>query len=78
MAQKKAKKIEEQGSVQVAVAKVKEFWEQAQGELKKVVWPTQKETMVTTLAVVILVVVLSLFLSLVDVTLAKVVELILS
>ncbi len=78
MAKKKAKKIEEKKGVQAVSARVKEFWEQAQGELKKVVWPTQKETMVTTLAVLILVVVLSLFLSLVDVTLAKVVEFILS
>lgn len=78
MAKKKAKKIEEKKGIEGVVAKVKEFWEQAQGELKKVVWPNRKEVMVTTLAVLILVGVLSLFLSLVDVTLAKIIELILS
>ncbi|SDO06903.1 preprotein translocase subunit SecE [Desulfonauticus submarinus] len=75
---KKKKIVEEKTGFQAWLEKIKVFWEQAKGELKKVVWPTQKETMVTTLAVVILVVVLSLFLSLVDVTLAKVVAWILS
>jgi preprotein translocase subunit SecE len=57
---------------------LKEFFEEAQGELKKVTWPTRKETMTTCVAVMILVTVMSLFLGIVDLGLSKVVELVLS
>jgi preprotein translocase subunit SecE len=56
----------------------KEFFELSKIEIKKVVWPTRKETMATGIAVLVLVVVMSLFLGVVDLALAKLVEKILS
>ena len=55
-----------------------EFFEESKVEIKKVVWPTQKETVTTCVAVLIFTVVMALFLGLVDVGLSKVVEAILS
>ncbi|WP_432735557.1 preprotein translocase subunit SecE [Maridesulfovibrio sp. FT414] len=55
-----------------------EFLEQSKVEIKKVVWPTQKETIQTCTAVLVLVVVMSLFLGVVDMGLSKLVEAILS
>jgi len=57
---------------------LKVFFEEAQGELKKVTWPTRKETITTCAAVMILVTVMSLFLGIVDLGLSKVVEAVLS
>ena len=57
---------------------LKVFFEEAQVELKKVTWPTRKETITTCVAVLILVVVMSLFLGIVDLGLSKVVEAVLS
>jgi len=56
----------------------KEFFEQAKAELKKVTWPTRKETVNTGVAVLILVVVMAIFLGLVDLGLARLVEFILA
>ena len=47
-------------------------------ELKKVAWPTRKEVIATTLAVMALVIVMVLYLGAVDFGLAKLVQLILS
>lgn len=57
---------------------LKVFFEEAQVELKKVTWPTRKETVTTCVAVLVLVTVMSLFLGVVDLGLSKVVELVLS
>ena len=53
------------------------YFEDARTELGKVSWPTKKEVRVTALAVLVLVVVMSLFLGLVDIVFAKVIEAIL-
>ena len=63
------------------VAKVQElkvFFEESQVELKKITWPSRKETLATCAAVVVLVVVMSLFLGIVDLGLSKIVEAVLS
>ncbi|SNR65950.1 protein translocase subunit secE/sec61 gamma [Humidesulfovibrio mexicanus] len=57
---------------------LKVFFEEAQVELKKVTWPSRKETVTTCAAVMILVAVMSLFLGLVDLGLSKAVEIVLS
>ncbi|MGX9366897.1 preprotein translocase subunit SecE [Desulfoplanes sp. PS50] len=57
---------------------LKVFFELSKKELKKVVWPDKKETMSTTGAVAILVVVISLFLGIMDLGLSKIIEAILS
>ncbi|MBF0480742.1 MAG: preprotein translocase subunit SecE [Desulfovibrionaceae bacterium] len=65
-------------SFMAKIEEFKEFFELSKLEIKKVVWPTRKETVATGVAVLVLVVVMSLFLGIVDVSLAKLVEKILS
>ena len=87
MAKNTAKGSSGQQSEEAAVQKtgvtakaqeLKVFFEEAQVELKKITWPTRKETVTTCVAVMILVAVMSLFLGLVDLGLSKVVEIVLS
>lgn len=54
------------------------YFEDAKTELGKVSWPTRKEVKVTTIAVLILVVVMSIFLGIADLLLSKIMESILS
>jgi len=68
----------EPSGVAAKAQELKVFFEEAQVELKKVTWPTRKETVTTCVAVMILVTVMSLFLGIVDLGLSKVVELVLS
>ncbi|MFV0423889.1 preprotein translocase subunit SecE [Oleidesulfovibrio sp.] len=55
-----------------------EFLEESKVEIRKVTWPTRKETMATSIAVLVLVFVMSLFLGIVDLGLTRIVEYILS
>jgi preprotein translocase subunit SecE len=55
-----------------------QYFEDAKNELGKVSWPTPKEIKATSIAVLILVVIMSFFFGIVDVVLAKIVEVILS
>ncbi len=57
---------------------LKDYFDQSLVEMKKVTWPTRKETIATSAAVVVLVLVMALFLGLVDLGLAKAIEAILS
>ncbi len=54
------------------------YFENARTELGKVSWPTQREVKVTSIAVLVLVVVMSFFLGIVDLLLAKIMQAILS
>jgi|GEM_PF-293855 len=54
------------------------YFEDARTELGKVSWPTRKEVKVTSIAVLILVVVMSIFLGIADLILSRVMEAILS
>jgi len=85
MAKKKGKKAAEKQTAQASatglVGKVKEFgefFEESKVEIKKVVWPTRKETISTCVAVLVVSVVIALYLGVVDLTLSKIVEAILS
>jgi preprotein translocase subunit SecE len=69
---------EEQEGLRGRLAQFRDYFEQSKAELKKVTWPTRKETVATSIAVVVLVVVMALFLGLVDMGLAKAIEKILS
>jgi preprotein translocase subunit SecE len=51
-----------------------QFLREVKIELKKVTWPTRKQTMGSTLVVIVLVVIISLFLGLVDLGLSTVVR----
>lgn len=61
-------------SVSEKAGQLKDFFEESKAELKKVTWPTQKEVKATAIAVLILVVVMSLFLGVVDALLSKLVQ----
>ena len=71
MAQQKAEKPGK-------LAEFSQYLRESRLELKKVVWPTRKEVIATTLAVLALVSVMCLYLGLVDFGLSKLMQLILS
>ena len=70
--------IPEPSGLSAKAQELKVFFEEAQVELKKVTWPSRKEAVTTCVAVMILVVVMSLFLGIVDLGLSKIVESVLS
>jgi preprotein translocase subunit SecE len=55
-----------------------EFFKEAWQELKKVHWPTRKETYVATLVVVIVVLLISFFLAAVDFGLTRAIQVLIS
>ena len=55
-----------------------EFFNEAWQELKKVHWPTRKETYVATLVVVVVVLIIGLFLAFVDFGLTRAIQAIVS
>jgi preprotein translocase subunit SecE len=57
--------------------RVKRFLSEANVELKKVTWPTRKQAVASTAVVIFVTVILSVFLSLVDFGLTKIIKLIL-
>ena len=60
-----------------AAEKVRQFLAGSKVELKKVTWPTPKQTLASTAVVIIVVVIVSLFVGVVDFGLTKVVKLVL-
>ncbi|WP_462323362.1 preprotein translocase subunit SecE [Desulfoplanes sp.] len=76
--QKLANQPAQQQGIGQKINELRTFFDLSKRELKKVVWPDKKETMSTTGAVAILVVVISLFLGIIDLGLSKIVEAILS
>ncbi|BCS90233.1 preprotein translocase subunit SecE [Pseudodesulfovibrio sediminis] len=83
MARKKKKSADKQNAqVQAAglMGKIKElrqFFDESFIEIKKVVWPTKKETITTCVAVLVVSVVIALYLGVVDFAFSKIVEAIL-
>lgn len=55
-----------------------EFLKEAWQELKKVYWPSRKETYAATLVVIVLVLIMAFYLALIDFALTRVVQAILS
>ncbi|WP_028573671.1 preprotein translocase subunit SecE [Desulfonatronovibrio hydrogenovorans] len=74
---KKSEATEPKGGVQSRLQGTKEYLEEVKGELKKVTWPTRKETLSTGVAVVVLVVIISIYLGVLDFGLSRLVGLIL-
>jgi preprotein translocase subunit SecE len=66
------------GSEKGAIATFGDYLTESRAEIKKVTWPTKKEARVTSIAVLVLVVVMAVFLGVVDFSMTKIVELILS
>jgi preprotein translocase subunit SecE len=61
--------------IKLIFAKVKQFLKEAKIELRKVTWPTPKQTLASTSVVIIVVVIISLFLGVVDFGLSKIIRL---
>ncbi len=61
--------------IKVLFEKVKNFLNEAKIELKKVTWPTPKQTLASTSVVIIVVVIVSLFLGIVDFGISKIIRL---
>ncbi|MGD0022842.1 MAG: preprotein translocase subunit SecE [Smithellaceae bacterium] len=57
--------------------KVMQFLNEAKTELKKVTWPSPKQTLASTSVVIIIVFIVAIYLGIVDYVLAKLVKLIL-
>jgi preprotein translocase subunit SecE len=62
------------GKLQDAIGRLTEFFQEAWQELKKVHWPSRKETYAATLVVIIVVVLISVYLALVDLALTKAIQ----
>ena len=58
------------------LAKTTEFLANVKGELKKVTWPTRKDTYASTLVVIVLVLVVAVFLWAVDSVLSMLIQLV--
>jgi preprotein translocase subunit SecE len=55
-------------------AKITEFLREVRVELKKVTWPSRKETMASTVVVLITVIISAIYLGLVDYILSKIIR----
>jgi len=60
--------------VQESVRRATDFFKESWQELKKVHWPSRKETYAATLVVIIVVVLVSIFLAVVDLGLTKAIQ----
>ena len=63
--------------IKAITEKVRQFLAGAKVELKKVTWPTPKQTLASTSVVIIVVIIVSVFLGIVDFGLTKIVKLVL-
>lgn len=64
-------------ALMLKLREAREFFEQSKAEMKKVVWPTRKETVSTSVAVLVFTVVSAVFLGLSDLVLTKLLSVIL-
>jgi preprotein translocase subunit SecE len=60
--------------LQDGIRRVRTFFEEAWQELKKVHWPSRKETYAATAVVIVVVVLISVYLALVDLGLTKAIQ----
>jgi len=63
--------------IKLIMNKAVQFVSQAKAELKKVTWPTRKQTLASTGVVMVIVAVMALYLGIIDLILAKLVKFIL-
>jgi preprotein translocase subunit SecE len=63
--------------IKVIAEKVRQFLAGSKVELKKVTWPTPKQTLASTAVVIIVVIIVSVFLGIVDFGLTKIIKLVL-
>ena len=70
-AKSKAAVAAEPGGMSSRIERVRSFFEEALAELKKVTWPTRKDTLRAGLAVLMLVAVMTIFLGAIDAILSR-------
>lgn len=75
--QKKSATVSKTMSSDHVIGKSIQFLREVKVELKKVTWPSRKQTMGSTLVVIILVVIISLFLGAVDIGLSGIIRVVL-
>ena len=63
--------------IKIVTEKIKQFLTGSKVELKKVTWPTPKQTLASTSVVIIVVIIVSVFLGIVDFGLTKIIKLVL-
>jgi preprotein translocase subunit SecE len=63
--------------IKVVIERARQFLAGSKVELKKVTWPTPKQTLASTSIVIIVVIIVSVFLGIVDFGLTKIVKLVL-
>ena len=63
--------------IKVIIEKIRQFLTGSKVELKKVTWPTPKQTLASTSVVIVVVIIVSVFLGIVDFGLTKVIKLVL-
>ncbi len=63
--------------VKIIADKIARFLKEAKIELRKVTWPTPRQTLASTSVVIIVVIIVSIFLGIVDFGLAKAIRLVL-
>jgi preprotein translocase subunit SecE len=63
--------------VKIIAEKIVRFLKEAKIELRKVTWPTPRQTLASTSVVIIVVIIVSIFLGIVDFGLAKAIRLVL-
>jgi len=63
--------------IKIVTEKIKQFLTGSKVELKKVTWPTPKQTLASTSIVIVVVIIVSTFLGIVDFGLTKIVKLVL-
>jgi len=63
--------------VKVIIQNVTQFLKEAKVELKKVTWPSPKQTLASTAVVIIIVFIVAIYLGIVDFALAKLVKFVL-
>lgn len=78
MAAKQSNEVSSASGDGTVFTRFRDYLVESRAEIKKVTWPTKKEARVTSIAVLILVAVMSVFLGLVDLGWTKVIKLILS
>ena len=78
IADKKQSVAQPSGGITAKVGELRDFFEESKVELKKVTWPTRKETIATSLAVLVLTVVMALYLGVVDFGLSRLIQFILT
>ena len=63
--------------IKLVMQKIMQFLSDAKAELKKVTWPSRKQTMASTLVVIIIVFIMAIYFGIIDFGLAKLIKFIL-